>query len=100
MLRIRDGDELRICADCGEDFIFSAGERRYFEAHALKRPSRCGACRSAAKWTADGTPHTVGACATADCGRRVAVPFVVKNARPLYCGSCIQRRREAKETPA
>lgn len=33
------------CCDCGEHFIFTAGEQRYFEERGLSAPKRCKACR-------------------------------------------------------
>lgn len=33
------------CADCGQDFIFTEGERRYFWSKGLAEPKRCKPCR-------------------------------------------------------
>jgi len=33
------------CADCGQDFIFTEGEQRYFWSKGLAEPKRCKSCR-------------------------------------------------------
>ncbi len=33
------------CADCGREFILSAGEADFFAAKGLSQPRRCGPCR-------------------------------------------------------
>jgi hypothetical protein len=39
------GDVLLQCADCTRDFLFSAGEQRFFAAQGFLPPRRCRACR-------------------------------------------------------
>ena len=34
-----------ICTDCGQDFIFTEGEQRYFWSKGLADPKRCKPCR-------------------------------------------------------
>lgn len=38
-----------ICCDCGETFLFTGGEQKYFEEHKLSEPKRCPACRQKRK---------------------------------------------------
>lgn len=38
-------DKTLICVDCGEEFIFSVGEQRYFISKGLSIPKRCSECR-------------------------------------------------------
>ncbi len=33
------------CIDCGDDFIFTAGEQKYFRDNNLHQPKRCFNCR-------------------------------------------------------
>ena len=33
------------CLDCGTSFVFTAGERRFFEAKSFTVPFRCRSCR-------------------------------------------------------
>jgi len=38
-------DRTLTCADCGQDFIFTEGEQRYFWSKGLSEPKRCKPCR-------------------------------------------------------
>jgi Zn finger protein HypA/HybF involved in hydrogenase expression len=38
-----------ICRDCGEEFIFAAGEQRYYRDRELAFPKRCPSCREKRK---------------------------------------------------
>ena len=43
-------DKTIICKDCGEEFIFSAGEQEFYAEKGLaNEPQRCKACRMARK---------------------------------------------------
>lgn len=37
------------CSDCGEDFIFTAGEQDFFEEKGFDTPKRCKDCRQRKK---------------------------------------------------
>jgi len=40
-------DQTIACADCGADFVWTAGEQQYFAEHELlNRPKRCKSCRA------------------------------------------------------
>jgi len=38
-------DKTLTCADCGQDFIFTEGEQKYFWSKGLSEPKRCKPCR-------------------------------------------------------
>ena len=38
-------EKILICADCGQEFIFTEGEQRYFWSKGLAEPKRCKPCR-------------------------------------------------------
>lgn len=40
-----------ICCDCGQPFIFSAGEQTFFWSKGLSQPKRCQSCREKRKAT-------------------------------------------------
>jgi len=43
-------DQTLICKDCGRQFVFSAGEQKFFADRALNsKPQRCKECRVARK---------------------------------------------------
>jgi len=39
------------CCDCGQSFVFTAGEQSYFYSKSLSIPKRCKSCRELRKRT-------------------------------------------------
>ena len=90
------GEDQRIkCVDCGEEFLFTAGEQAFYASKNLMNPpSRCPTCRARARATRE-----LGASAPrgqreffpvvcSRCGVQTQVPFMPRNDRPVYCSSC------------
>lgn len=47
-------DKTLVCKECGNEFIFSAGEQEFYaEKGFVNEPQRCKACRSARKMPAE-----------------------------------------------
>jgi len=44
-------DKTLKCVDCGESFIFTAGEQAYYYSKQLSEPKRCKPCRELRKRT-------------------------------------------------
>jgi hypothetical protein len=42
-------DEILVCRDCCEQFVWTAGEHQWFAERALHQPRRCRSCRQARK---------------------------------------------------
>lgn len=42
-----NGDRLLACCDCGDDFLWTASEQRFYRVKDLARPRRCLRCRAA-----------------------------------------------------
>ena len=42
-------DEVLVCRDCLERFVWTAGEQEWFAERALHPPRRCKSCRTARK---------------------------------------------------
>jgi hypothetical protein len=38
-------DRTIVCATCGIEFTWTAGEQRFFDSRSLRPPKRCKACR-------------------------------------------------------
>ena len=38
-----------VCCDCGETFLFTGGEQKYYEERKLYEPKRCSGCRKKRK---------------------------------------------------
>ena len=42
-------DKTLVCADCGKEFTFTAGEQEFFASKGFTEPKKCKECREAAK---------------------------------------------------
>jgi len=42
-------DKTLTCADCGQEFIFTASEQEFYAARGFSEPRRCPTCRAARK---------------------------------------------------
>lgn len=86
-------DKTLICKECGEEFVFTAGEQEFYEEKGLKNePSRCRACRQNRKNAQRGTRQMYDA-VCAQCGAPTQVPFQPKEDRPVYCDECYKAMR-------
>jgi CxxC-x17-CxxC domain-containing protein len=89
------------CADCGNDFTFSASEQEFFSSKGFtNEPKRCPACRQTRKQTRGGSaaPSAGGSrqmfpAVCAACGRETQVPFEPRNGRPVYCSDCFAKSK-------
>jgi CxxC-x17-CxxC domain-containing protein len=104
-----NGEDRHItCVDCGEDFIFTAGEQEFYSSKGLTNaPTRCKRCRDARKLTrGEGAVGGGGRAARggggggemytavcSDCGVETQVPFMPTGGRPVYCRDCYQNHR-------
>lgn len=64
-------DKTLVCKECGQEFVFTAGEK------AASRGPR---------------EYFTATCAA--CGGEAKVPFEPKSDRPVYCSDCFARMRE------
>ncbi len=93
-------DRTLTCRDCGESFLFSAGEQTFFESKGLVNdPQRCVSCRAAAKRARGAAPGGAAreyhAAICNSCGGQAVVPFQPRSDRPVYCSSCFDKVRAA-----
>ena len=40
------GDEMLVCRDCGQSFVFTAGEQAFYAERGFSKPTRCTSCRA------------------------------------------------------
>lgn len=94
-------DRTMDCRDCGNGFIWTAGEQQFFQEKGLVNiPVRCPGCRSARK-VKQGLPERAQTEITcAECGTLTTVPFVPRNGRPVYCSRCFDSLRVQPELAA
>jgi CxxC-x17-CxxC domain-containing protein len=101
------------CVDCGQQFLFTAGEQAFYVTKGLTNaPTRCKACRELRKQqraeaprgprgrsgpsrggSARGAPRELHAVVCADCGAGTQVPFLPVANRPVYCKDCYEAHR-------
>ena len=92
-------DRVLKCADCGAEFVFTAGEQAFFADKGFKNdPKRCKPCKSKRGQNAGGggggsyqRAETRTTCS--QCGKETTVPFKPTQGRPVYCRECFQQRR-------
>jgi CxxC-x17-CxxC domain-containing protein len=42
-------DKVLTCADCGQEFVFTAREQEFYATRQFTEPRRCGSCRASRK---------------------------------------------------
>ena len=103
-------DRLLTCADCGGEFIFTAGEQLFFLDKQFKNdPKRCKPCksrRSAQVANPAGGPAAAGISRTetrtecSECGISTTVPFKPTQGRPVLCRQCFKNKRAPEAAAA
>jgi len=98
------------CVDCGNTFIFTAGEQEFYQERGFSEPRRCPSCRAARKSGRPGGDRPAGGRSSpasdrqgrgeqsrrmynaicAACGKPTQVPFEPRADRPVYCKDCYQ----------
>jgi CxxC-x17-CxxC domain-containing protein len=88
-------DKTLICRDCGNEFIFTAGEQEFFAEKGFENePQRCKDCRVARRASRNsGRSREMFTVICAACGAEAQVPFQPKDDRPVYCRDCFESRR-------
>ena len=103
-------DEKLTCTDCGNEFVFTAGEQEFFATKGFQnKPNRCPDCRSARKASRGSSgggsgPRSGGggdgsremhSVTCSDCGQVAEVPFLPRGDKPVYCRDCFAKHRPA-----
>ena len=109
-------DKTLTCRDCGETFVFTAGEQAFYQEKGFtNEPTRCPSCRRTAKARRNGgtsmsyssggngggyssarPERTMHPAVCSDCGKETMVPFVPRNDKPVYCSDCFQNHRQER----
>ncbi|MBI4336636.1 MAG: zinc-ribbon domain containing protein [Chloroflexi bacterium] len=94
-------DKTLVCRDCGNNFVFTAGEQEFYQQRGLQHePARCPSCRASRRRTrtgADGdTQRVMYPAVCASCGKETQVPFQPRLGRPVYCSDCFATVRGAQ----
>ncbi len=109
-------DKTLTCRDCGNDFVFTAGEQEFYASKGfVNEPTRCPSCRQARKMSGGGGGAGAGSSrmstarvsndlgvarervthkvVCANCGQETTVPFIPRGHRPVYCSDCFDQMR-------
>ena len=105
-------DKTLTCADCGQEFIFTASEQEFYAARGFSEPRRCPTCRAARKAQRNDSgygsggrggyggydagsrpPREMFTATCSNCGREAQVPFRPTSGKPVYCSDCFSSRR-------
>jgi CxxC-x17-CxxC domain-containing protein len=94
-------DKVLKCAECGSEFVFTAGEQMFFADKGFKNePKRCKTCKANRAQGTNGTSTTTASpqrvetkTVCSQCGKETTVPFKPTQGRPVYCRECFQQRR-------
>src|SRR5262245_62252976 len=96
-------DKSITCVDCGEEFLFTAGEQMFYRERGLTNaPTRCKSCREKRKMTRPASSGGGGGggggygrsekqmypATCSNCGRDTEVPFMPTSGRPVLCRDC------------
>ena len=112
-----NSDRTITCADCGQEFVFTASEQQFYTDRGFSDPRRCPTCRQARK-QARGSgggdyagggggyssyggdsgyrergPREMFEATCSNCGKTASVPFRPTSGKPVYCDDCFSRRR-------
>ena len=90
-------DKTLVCKDCGNEFVFSAGEQAFYAEKGFENePTRCKACRDARKANRNSGSgeREMFETVCAECGKPTRVPFIPKSDRPIYCSECYAAKRQ------
>ncbi len=91
-------DKTLTCRDCGQEFVWTAGEQEFYASRGLQNPpSRCPADRSARRASQGASGERVMYTATcSNCGREARVPFQPRGDKPVYCSECFEQMRGSR----
>lgn len=101
------GDKILTCSECGNQFVFTAGEQEFYQLKGFQNePKRCPACRmvrraegprrtsaGGAMGGGDRGPRRMYPAVCASCGKETEVPFEPKGIKPVYCSDCFAKQR-------
>jgi CxxC-x17-CxxC domain-containing protein len=104
-------DKILVCADCGQQFVFTASEQDFYAQRGFTEPKRCASCRNARKASRpeggasrggfgggygagfDRGPRQMFPATCSRCGKETEVPFRPTNGKPVYCSDCFRAAR-------
>jgi CxxC-x17-CxxC domain-containing protein len=95
-------DKTLTCADCGQEFLFSADDQEFYSTRGFSEPKRCRSCRAQRRSDREGgdmggysrpprQEREMFDVVCSNCGQPTKVPFQPRGDRPVYCRDCFER---------
>lgn len=83
-------DKILECKDCGESFVFTAGEQEFYAQKGFdSMPSRCKKCREQRRAESRGrSKRVMYEIVCARCGKVESIPFEPSHDKAVYCNEC------------
>ncbi len=106
-------DRTLSCADCHQEFVFTASEQQFYADRQFSEPRRCPSCRASRKAARgnggsssggyssgggggyDRGPREMFTATCSSCGREAQVPFRPTSGKPVYCSDCFTSQRRS-----
>jgi CxxC-x17-CxxC domain-containing protein len=107
-------DKTLTCADCSQEFTFTATEQQFYADRGFSEPRRCASCRAARKaargdsggsgfgnsyggggYGGSRGPREMFSATCSSCGREAQVPFRPSGTKPVYCSDCFSTQRRS-----
>ena len=89
-------DKNLTCKDCSKEFVWSAGEQKFYADKGLQYPpGRCPDCR---KQKRDGGQKYSIVCK--ECGKEDQVPFNPRDPKDVLCADCFKKSRTQQQPPS
>ena len=101
-------DKTLACADCGNQFTFSAEDQEFHASRGYQDPKRCPNCRQSRRAERGGGygggggggygggSRTMYDATCASCGVETQVPFLPRQDRPVYCSDCFAKQKPTR----
>ena len=97
-------DKTLICAECRQEFTFSADDQEFHAKKGYQEPKRCPTCRAARRSDRGGGdrprfgggPRQMYDAVCGNCGQATQVPFLPRMDRPVYCSDCFSKVKPAR----
>jgi CxxC-x17-CxxC domain-containing protein len=94
-------DRTLTCAQCGNEFTFSAEDQEFHAGRGYQDPKRCPSCRAERRNSRDGGSRSYStgydrpqrrmySATCSQCGKEALVPFEPRGDKPVYCSDCYQ----------
>ena len=93
-------DEKLVCEDCGNEFVFTAGEQEFYaEKGLVNKPKRCPECRQARR-KQHRKNRKMYETVCSKCGAQTQVPFKPVPGREVFCRDCFKQMQEEGTLPS